>query len=395
MKIAVVCSDLGVRVPGDKGASLHLMAITEAFRAIGHTVMLIGVAGHGEPPACDRTLLLAHPGRSEGLERERRKIAFTEDLFSAALQPVVEFGPDIVYERLALFGSAGMRLADAARAVHVVEVNALLAEEELTWRGLSLRDEATSRERAVLEHAAVRVAVSAEVGADVDRVAPGGTTVTVPNGVDLALFARRPNAAAARRHLGVPAGRRLVVFTGALRPWHGVDVAVHALAHLADDVDLMVAGGGEVEVELRALAADLGVAERVHWLGQRAHDEIPAVLAAADVAVAPYPPLAGFGFSPLKLYEYLAAGVPVVASRIGQVCDALDGGRFGTLVEPGDVAELAEAVSDVLARPADAAVVAEAARRFAHEHHGWHSRAADIVACAAAADMTVTDTCAV
>jgi glycosyltransferase involved in cell wall biosynthesis len=388
MRIAVVCSDLGVRVPGPKGASVHLVSITSAFREIGHEVMLVGVAGHGPPPPCDRVLLLAHPGRSEGLERERRKIAFTEDLVHAAQAPLAEFRPDIVYERLALFGTAGSRLAAAARAIHVVEVNALLAEEELTWRGLELRDEATARECSVLGHADLRVAVSIEVAADVDRVAPGGVTAVVPNGVDLALFSSPLRRDDARRALGLPADRRLVVFTGALRPWHGVDVALRAVAELPDDVDLMVAGTGDIEADLRVLADHLGIGARVHWLGQRAHADIPMVLAAADAAVAPYPPLAAFGFSPLKLYEYLAAGVPVVASRIGQVTEALADGRFGALVEPGDFAELAVALRRVLDEPAVSAAKAADARRHALAHHGWTSRAADIVALATRREST-------
>jgi hypothetical protein len=131
MKIAVVCSDLGIRVPGDKGASLHLGAITRAFAANGHDVMLVGVAGHEAPdlPGVD-TLLLAHPGRTEGLARERSKLAFTERLVDAASERLQAFGPDVIYERLALFGTAGLRLAEGVKAHHVIEVNALLAAEE-------------------------------------------------------------------------------------------------------------------------------------------------------------------------------------------------------------------------------------------------------------------------
>ena len=119
----------------------------------------------------------------------------------------------------------------------------------------------------------------------------------------------------------------MLAFVGALRPWHGVDVAVRALALLPGAV-LCVAGDGPVHEQLERLAARLGVAGRVRWLGQVPHGDVPRLLAAADVALAPYPELPGFGFSPLKLYEYLGAGVPVVASDLGQIRIALDSGRW-------------------------------------------------------------------
>ena len=85
------------------------------------------------------------------------------------------------------------------------------------------------------------------------------------------------------------------------------------------------------------------------------------MLAACDLALAPYPKLPNFGFSPLKLYEYLAAGVPVIASDIGQIRLALEDGRWGRLVPPGDASALAAAVTSELSCIAAARVRAEAA----------------------------------
>ena len=141
---------------------------------------------------------------------------------------------------------------------------------------------------------------------------------------------------------------------------------------------LCVAGDGPVRDQLQRLAVELGVAGRVRWLGQLPHGDVPRLLAAADVALAPYPQLPGFGFSPLKLYEYLGAGVPVVASDIGQVRIALDSGRWGSLVAPGDPASLAAGVRAVLADPATARSRAEAARAMALREHSWRSRATRI-----------------
>jgi len=377
VKIAVVCSDLGVRVPGAKGSSLHLEAISRAFQDVGHEVLLVGVRGHGEPPAGIRTLLLAHPGRSTGLWRELRKIRFTAGLLRQVAPTVADFAPDVVYERLALFGVAGRRLARICGSRHVIEVNALLAEEEAQWRGLRLAGLARRRERAVLDDADLRLAVSAEVVAQIEQVSPGGRSEVVANGLDEDLFRVRPARGPARMSFGLPEDAPVLTFVGTLRPWHGLDVAIRALA-LVPSAVLCVAGDGPIRAGLAQLAADIGVADRVHWLGQVPHRQMPRLLAAADVALAPYPALPAFGFSPLKLYEYLGAGIPVVASDIGQIRSVLDSGRWGTLVAPGDPDALATGIRGVLADPATAWQRARAARAMALEEHSWRARATQI-----------------
>jgi glycosyltransferase involved in cell wall biosynthesis len=377
MRIAVVCTDLGVRVPGTKGASLHLTSISRAFQDVGNEVLLVGVRGHGSPPSGLATVLLDHPGRTAGLRRELRKIRFTAGLVPRVLPSVAAFAPDVVYERLALFGIAGRQLAGNCRARHVVEVNALLAQEEAQWRGLRLGALARSRERRVLDGADLRLPVSREVAEQVERISPEGLTAVVPNGLDDALFGPRPARRPARVRFGLPGDGAVLAFVGALRPWHGVDVAVRALPALPEAV-LCIAGDGPVRDQLQRLAAELGVAGRVRWLGQLPHGDVPWLLAAADIALAPYPELPGFGFSPLKLYEYLGAGVPVVASDLGQIRTILDSGRWGSLVAPGDPAALVAGVRAVLADAATARTRADAAREMALREHSWRARATRI-----------------
>jgi glycosyltransferase involved in cell wall biosynthesis len=385
MRIVVACTDLGVRVPGDKGASLHLTSITNAFAEAGHDVLLVGVAGHGAPTTDVRSILLPHPGRATGLRREVNKLRFVQGFCGAVGTEVAAFKPDIVYERLSLFGTAGIELSRRAGAQHVVEVNALLAQEEAKWRGLRLANRAARAEGAVLAHADLRVAVSTEHAAAVDALCIG-RTIVVPNGVETSRFRNLPDKTEARRQLGLPEDARLVGFVGALRPWHGVDLALQALALVPDVVRLVVAGDGPIRNELVALADQLGVSDRVHWLGQVSHTNIPTVLAACDAATAPYPDLADFAFSPLKLYEYLAAGLPVVASAIGQIPDVLGHGAFGLLTRPGNVRDLAAALWITLSQPQRYQAAAHSARMHTLAHHSWRHRADTIIQAAKESD---------
>ncbi|MCC6436247.1 MAG: glycosyltransferase family 4 protein [Acidimicrobiales bacterium] len=383
MRVTVLCTDLGVRVPGDKGASMHLAAVTESFIRLGHEVQLVGVAGHGTAPVgLADCRLLPHPGRTEGIARERNKLAFVRRVVDEAGPHVQRFAPELIYERLALFGTAGTHLARAVGCLRALEVNALLAEEEARWRGLHHVELADRRERVILGSADVVVAVSDEVLDGCRRRVPAVAGIVVPNGMDAARFAELPVRSEARRRLGLPPDRPLAVFVGTLRPWHGVDVAIDALARSSTAVELVVVGDGPVAGELLDQARRAGVEHRVHLLGHRGHAEVAVALAAADVALAPYPALDGFAFSPLKLFEYLAAGVPVVASRIGQVTAVLEGdaeGPFGTMVEPGDPAALAAAVDRVLADPAARATAARA-RAHALVAHSWDQRVGAVLA---------------
>lgn len=374
MRVAVLCSDLGVRVPGEKGASLHLAAITNALSRSDNDVMLIGVAGHGPPPAGIRCLLQPHPGRSEGLSRELRKLSFVDQLVAVAAAPLADFAPDVIYERLSLFGTAGHRLARLTGAVHALEINALPADEERRWRQLRLNAIGQDRQEHVLTAADLRIAVSEELADAVRRLVPERPTHVVPNGADVEAFRELPERREAREHFGLPCQGNLLGFVGSLRPWHGLEFAIEALNTIPEGL-LVIAGDGPVRSTLEWLAREQGTADRIRWLGRVPHRLIPTLLAALDVALLPYPAIDEFSFSPLKLYEYLAAGVPVVASDIGQVRAVLDGGRLGKLVAPGEPAALARAVELILRDPTAARSLAAAARGPALESHSWDQRA--------------------
>ncbi len=256
MRITVLCTDLGVRIPGDKGASMHLASITEAFAATGHTVQLIAVAGHGAPPAgLTEVHLLPHPGRAEGLQRERNKLAFVETVADTMAAAVKAFAPDVVYERLSLFGAAGTRLAaEVPGCRHVLEVNSLLAEEEAQWRGLQQTKLAIRVERSVLAGADLAIAVSSEVAQKISAAAPNAHHCVVANGADVERFRELPDRSTARVTLGLPPEARIVTFVGALRPWHGVDLAIEAIAS-TEELHLAIAGDGPVRDDLETKAA--------------------------------------------------------------------------------------------------------------------------------------------
>ena len=142
-----------------------------------------------------------------------------------------------------------------------------------------------------------------------------------------------------------------------------------------------VLGVTEYGVEFCSVAAR-GLREAALFTGAVAPHQVPGLLASMDVAVAPYPKLANFYFSPLKVYEYMAAGLPVVASRIGQLTQVLRHEETGLLCPPGDAAALAAALERLRCDPALRKRLGAAARATALKKHTWDAVARRILSLA-------------
>lgn len=175
---------------------------------------------------------------------------------------------------------------------------------------------------------------------------PSRVTV-VANGVR----AGHARAGSLRSELGLARESRLLLAVGNLYPVKGHKVLLTALALLKDrhpTVHVAIAGRGDEAGVLQSAARQRGIADRVHFLGLRS--DIPSLLDSADIFVLPS---LSEGL-PLALLEAMFAGRPIVATRVGEVPTALNGGDAGLVVEPGDAVALATALDRLLSNPAKA-----------------------------------------
>ena len=164
----------------------------------------------------------------------------------------------------------------------------------------------------------------------------------VPNGIDPVPAG---DGERVRRELGIEPGAPLVGAVAVLRPQKGLELLIRATAVAARSVPrlrVVIAGEGPERARLEALAAELGVAGQVTLLGRRS--DVPDLLAAFDVAVSS----SWFEGSPLAMMEYMDAGLPIVATRVGGVPDLIEDGVHGLMVEPGDPDGLAAAIGELL-----------------------------------------------
>lgn len=249
-----------------------------------------------------------------------------------------------VWQRHELFQTAGVDLARRLGVPSVLFVPATVVWEASRWSvhrpGWSRLAERLGEVEAL--RAADAVACGSEVVAEQARrlgARPERVLVT-PTGVDLDLFATAPDRCEARRRLGLE-GRFVVGWTGSFRTFHAVEIAVRAMARVPDAVLLLV-GDGPERRRVEDLARRDGV--EVRTTGTVPHADVPAHLAAMDVGLVAASPGDNFHYSPLKLAEYLAAGLPVVAPAAPGLRARLEGGVDALLVPPGDEAGLADAI---------------------------------------------------
>ena len=365
MRVAYVCTDPGIPIFGTKGASIHAQEMLRAFLRRGDEVTLISPRIDDRAPA-DLAAIRRRPlpPAPKGPDADARAAWALATNHSVVASLAAEGPFDLVYERHALYAHAAMEAAAAAGTPAVLELNAPLIEEQTRHRALTRVSEAAESARRAFSAAGLVAAVSAGAAAYArEHGAPAGHVAIVANGVDAARFAP------AR-----PRGPFTVGFLGTLKPWHDTDTLADAFALLREtvpDARLLIVGDGPERSGLEARLERLGVAAATRFTGAVSPAEVPDWLGQVHVGAAPYHGDRPFYFSPLKLYEYMAAGLAVVASDVGDLSDVLDGGRLGRLVRAGDAAALAAQLGRLAADPELCMRLGRAGRAHVVAHHGW------------------------
>src|SRR5919204_18998 len=399
MKIAYLCADFGIPIQGYKGASVHVREMVAALKAHGHDVRVFvptlgegnavaapvhHIGPHGLPETCAR-LVRSVSQRHPRLDKEVRELAYNCTFYRRLLAQCRLWRPDAVYERYSLYSLAGLALARRLRVPHLLEVNAPLRIERARTKGLALDPLAGLVERRLFGASDALLTVSTALqryvlahGARLAR------TLVLPNAVDTVRFQPQADGAAARARLGLAPDSVVVGFAGSLKPWHGTDTLLDAFATVHEAVPaarLLIVGEGPQGKVLHERAAHLGLDTTVVFTGKVAHDAMPGILAAMDVGVAPYREVDAFYFSPLKLYEYMAAGLAVVASDAGEIATLVRDGQTGLLCPPGNATELAATLLRLVREPGLRARLGAAARVEA-ERHTWQENARTVAALA-------------
>lgn len=367
------------RTLADGAEGVHIEQIVRALRGLEHDVRVWSLIGQQTN---------RRSGRASALGR--LKAALPKMLFELAeigygapagvrlYAAARRFGANLIYERYACANAAGVLAKRALGIPLILEVNAPLVLERQEFEGgLALPGALAGVERYVFRHADRCIVVSTPLADYLEGLGTARARIEImPNGADATRFDPNRRADALRERLGITGGP-VVGFTGVVRPWHGPELLVEAVARCGvSQAMILFIGDGPAVDDIRALARDFGIGERVVVTGRVAHDEIPDYLAACDVTVSPR---ATFYASPMKIPEYMAAGRAVVAPRMPNIEDLVDDGRTGLLFEPESVESLAEQLRRVLESEPLRRELAANGRAEVERRLSWERNAARVI----------------
>jgi glycosyltransferase involved in cell wall biosynthesis len=358
------------------GAASHIKGVVEALRMLGAELEIISNDAIAGLDAADERFTVIPPetiGGTRALFDIHNNLVFTR----AAVPLIQQANPDFIYQRYARFSWAGVAAAVRSGRPLFLEYNGSEVWVGRHWDRVG-NLKLLERYEALNLVAAARIFVVSEVerrnlqarGIAAEKI------VLNPNAVDVELFQPGIGRTEARFELGLQDSDVVAGFVGTFGPWHGVVQLAQAIKSLPEDlpVRFLFVGSGSLHGEVERLLAAEHAHGKVIFTGAVAHDRVPALLEACDILIAPHVPLADasdFFGSPTKIFEYMAMGKAIVASRLGQIGEVLRDSETALLVQPGDVEELAAALVKLVGDRGLRARLGANAREAAVRDHTW------------------------
>jgi glycosyltransferase involved in cell wall biosynthesis len=372
----------GIPVPGTLGGSTHTVEVARGLAARGHQVHVVACGATQQARLAD----LARPRTSPMLGFLLHQIDIPKIAALASLPVILRLAravqPDVVMERYYNFAGCGLIAARRLGRPALLEVNALMVDPpEVRKRRI---DDALGgpMRRWAIAQCSMADRIVTPLHTTVPPEIPRAKIVELPWGAAVERF----GPLAQRQAAGAVTATPVVAFLGSFRPWHGVLDFVQAAGLLVDRgvrAHFVLVGDGPQRPEAERAA--------VRWPGHftfsgaMPYEQVPGVLSLASVGVAPFntaphPALraAGFFWSPLKVFEYMAAGLPVVTADIAPLNRIVRDGREGLLFREGDVDSLAAAIGRLLADAPAAAEMGRRARARVEAHYSWQRHCAEL-----------------
>ena len=388
------------------GAVAHTSGVVKGFLDSGKEIEFFSAEAPVSLPANDALKIKSvRPQSTYIIPREFNHYRHNENFINAVTSKFIG-GLGIIYQRLSLGNYAGVVLSRRHNLPLVIEYNGSETWLANNWgTPLTLEKLATRAETVCLKHAHLVVTVSdvlkdelVNLGVAPERI------VSYPNGVDTDQFSpsrySKKDTLALRASYGFSEDSIVVTFVGTFGPWHGAEVFAEVIRAIAEDkpqwleakkLNFMFVGDGVRRQVVEDITSASEIRDYVTIAGLIDQEKTPLHLAASDILVSPHVPNpdgSPFFGSPTKLFEYLAAGRPVIASDLGQIGDVLEGcphideligetaTRFpdeacGILVKPEKVEELAAAITFLVEENDLRQTIGQNARRLALDHYTW------------------------
>jgi len=350
----------------DRGDAVHVRELASNLESIGHSVRLMT-----STPPSDATEAFRHVTRPASSSAQ---VLVGRELAAG--------WADVIYERRTS-PKLSWAISRLALMPFALEVNGVLSDErerptEVAPESLpGLR--ARIRRRMLLDAARI-VSVSAGIRSDLIsryQLAPNHVVV-IPNGADTTHF-RPMDRLSCRSRLGLDTAPAVVCFVGNLVAWQGVEMLLDASTRLASvrpDLNVLIIGDGPELPGLKELAARMGLSDRVRFTGRVPYAMVPEYISASDVCVAPLS--RGRKASPIKVFEYLACGRPVIVSDVDQIGEFVRRTGSGIVFEPEDINAFTAAIESIVEHPRESEAMGGRGRAAVVDAGSWKQTAHEV-----------------
>jgi glycosyltransferase involved in cell wall biosynthesis len=342
---------------------IHVRAIVRAFQELGHEVEVVSLVDAAS--GAD----VGGRGRREQIGTNRLPSWLYETLsvgynlygYRQLARAIRERGADLIYERYALNSVCGVLANRRFGVPLLLEVNAPWRDHSLTSKPLRLQRLARRLQRWVCANSTHTIVVTAALKRLlVQEGVPERQMTVMHNAVDPRVFHPRVSGEEVRRRYRLQ-GHVVAGFVGWLRDWHGLEgliEAIHASGLVARGLRLLIVGTGPSFPQVQRRVRALGLEDGVILAGPVAHEDVPAHIAALDIALQPR---ATAYACPMKLVEYMAMGRCIIAPDQPNIRELLSEGASARLFPPEDYRRLVELIAELMGAPAERATLGRSA----------------------------------
>ena len=404
MNIAHLYQETGIRFNEPHAAQLHIYHTMRGLQQAGHNVTLLAL--QGRQVLCTNDLeifrsdkrLAKHYGRlglsgtapfkgfESGIRRLQTLLHFPYlalfDSYRMAEAGTINLrGYHLIHERFNLLSLGGAWASRKLGIPFILEVNADLIEQRkfkgTPERGLR-RLFAERATRFCFEAATKIICISTDLKDHLHRHwnIEEHKLAVLPCAADVEAFRPDHKAELVRRNLGLTT-EPVIMWVGGFYPWHDLDLLLESFTQVLrkqPKARLVLVGEGQTRPVVAQKVMQNGLRHAVIMTGAIAHTSVPEMVSIAEVAVvpgAPVPASRGGTGTPLKLFEYMAAGKAIVATALNQAAEVIQDGHNGLLVKVGDVNGFAEAMLSLLDNSEKRGRLGENARQRAVEQYSW------------------------
>lgn len=373
MRILYVASDQ--RIPAPTGGSIHVHEVAAGLSRLGHEMHVVALTGESPPKPLPYRL---HPSQMLVAHRAFR---WSSRGFVEAL--IREHDIGLVIERYYNFGGEGIRAAANYDLPSILEVNSPVRDHPGSNKALLdalflFRPMRRIRERLCDLSSAIVTPLESILPESVDRT----KVHRVHWGANVERFRPDVEPAQGASAMAIPRDRRVIVFSGSFRKWHGADALVDIARRVLDGPQghsafFMFLGQGPQLDEVARRVTRSNLSSHVVLTGGVPYDEVPGYLARASIGVAPYRPSRhrqmslGFYWSPLKIFEYMAMGLPVVTLKNDALAEIIRDDREGYLLDEHDEDGWVHAIERLLEDPDRARIMGRSARKRVKTRFSW------------------------